>query len=488
MLIDAKKKELLVLYTIIQKESCTLQELTTTLLIPKRTIKEIIRKLNGTIFQHLKITNFICSTPKGEIQTIHPKPIEKMTVFYRIKLFYLKESNRFNLLLLLLDYPDVLVPKKFLLEQLFISPSYLEKLRGQLNKVLDRFQLRLVSRRNSYILTGNELILRIFMYLFFSETFQGIHWPLQSVRYTSFKKEKLLSHELLFTKRTIKRYENSSLMMAIFILRSKQKPCTELASLPIYEIMKIIYQTKDFSGEFKNHFFSILPRTIAKDEVIVFNFLLCYFFPNLISDQQKTLFGYELSKSSHPICRNTSLLIKKLAEHFSFIDTTEKKYYYGYFITMMTSLLLLLEKNIEDFQTLFFPEKTLDRTMDDAQMTKINALVDCVYLHSPHKKMICLKLSQLIHALFQAEEKKELVIHFQVDKPLTGNYYIKKRLTNLFNEQFLQITESPEKADLIVTDGFEVQQSDVDIFYLDPDYGNEWWSSLIKAIQKRSLD
>lgn len=39
MLIDARKKELLVLYTIIQKETCTLQELATTLSIPKRTIK-----------------------------------------------------------------------------------------------------------------------------------------------------------------------------------------------------------------------------------------------------------------------------------------------------------------------------------------------------------------------------------------------------------------------------------------------------------------
>ena len=73
MLIDARKKRITCsLYTIIQKETCTLQELAATLSIPKRTIKEIICKLNGTIFQYLKIANFIQSTAKGTIQTIEP--------------------------------------------------------------------------------------------------------------------------------------------------------------------------------------------------------------------------------------------------------------------------------------------------------------------------------------------------------------------------------------------------------------------------------
>ncbi|HCB27775.1 MAG TPA: transcriptional regulator [Enterococcus sp.] len=324
--------------------------------IPKRTIKEIIRKLNGTIFQYLKIANFIQSTAKGTIQTIEPSLNDKMSIFYRVKLFYLQESNRFKFLLLLFNYPDAHVPKKILLEQLYISPSYLEKLKRQLNKVLGRFQLQLVSRQNCYMITGNELFLRVFMYHFFTESFQGIQWPLKSLRYSSVKKEKLLSHELS-TKTAIKQYETRFLLMAIFMIRSKLQHLDDPTMLSTYEIMRIIYQTKDFSGEFKQHFFSIFPQNIAINEIIIFNFLLCYFFPNLVSDQQKTLFGYELSKSNHPICRKTSLLVKKLADSFPFILTPEKKYYYGYFIIMMTSFILLLEKNVEDFQTLFFQKR-----------------------------------------------------------------------------------------------------------------------------------
>ncbi|WP_224784410.1 helix-turn-helix domain-containing protein [Enterococcus durans] len=487
MLIDARKKELLVLYTIIQKETCTLQELATTLSIPKRTIKEIIRKLNGTIFQYLKIANFIQSTAKGTIQTIEPSLNDKMTIFYKVKLFYLQESNRFKFLLLLFNYPDAHVPKKILLEQLYISPSYLEKLKRQLNKVLGRFQLQLVSRQNCYMITGNELFLRVFMYHFFSESFQGVQWPLKSLRYSSVKKEKLLSHELL-TKTAIKQYENRFLLMAIFMIRSKLQNLDDPTMLSTYEIMRIIYQTKNFSGEFKQHFFSIFPQNITMNEIIIFNFLLCYFFPNLVSDQQKTLFGYELSKSNHPICRKTSLLVKKLADSYPFIGTPEKKYYYGYFIIMRTSFILLLEKNVEDFQTLFFPKKSPSKAIEDSQLEKIKALIECVYLHSPHKEILTGKLSQLIHTLLHAEEKKEIFIHFQIDKPITGNYYIKNRLKNLFNEQFLHITETPEKADLIITDEFEISQKNAEIFYLDPHDENESWSKLINLIKKMYLN
>ncbi|HFM9009755.1 TPA: hypothetical protein ACHA4N_003020, partial [Enterococcus faecium] len=46
MLIEARKKELLVLQMVIQKNNCSLQELSNDLHIPKRTIKELIRKIN----------------------------------------------------------------------------------------------------------------------------------------------------------------------------------------------------------------------------------------------------------------------------------------------------------------------------------------------------------------------------------------------------------------------------------------------------------
>ncbi|WP_256972251.1 helix-turn-helix domain-containing protein, partial [Enterococcus faecium] len=69
MLIEARKKELLVLQMVIQKHNCSLQELSNDLHIPKRTIKELIRKINVSLKQFLLIDEFIYSNHKGEIQT-----------------------------------------------------------------------------------------------------------------------------------------------------------------------------------------------------------------------------------------------------------------------------------------------------------------------------------------------------------------------------------------------------------------------------------
>ncbi|HDL2826741.1 TPA: helix-turn-helix domain-containing protein, partial [Enterococcus faecium] len=68
MLIEARKKELLVLQMVIQKNNCSLQELSNDLHIPKRTIKELIRKINVSLKQFLLIDEFIYSNHKGEIQ------------------------------------------------------------------------------------------------------------------------------------------------------------------------------------------------------------------------------------------------------------------------------------------------------------------------------------------------------------------------------------------------------------------------------------
>ncbi|RCN55444.1 hypothetical protein B1134_06205, partial [Enterococcus faecium] len=81
MLIEARKKELLVLQMVIQKNNCSLQELS---------IKELIRKINVSLKQFLLIDEFIYSNHKGEIQTKETDQTKKLAVFSKLKLCYLK--------------------------------------------------------------------------------------------------------------------------------------------------------------------------------------------------------------------------------------------------------------------------------------------------------------------------------------------------------------------------------------------------------------
>ncbi|MGC3797552.1 helix-turn-helix domain-containing protein, partial [Enterococcus faecium] len=101
MLIEARKKELLVLQMVIQKNNCSLQELSNDLHIPKRTIKELIRKINVSLKQFLLIDEFIYSNHKGEIQTKETDQTKKLAVFSNIicqikrdKTFHLRNSKK----------------------------------------------------------------------------------------------------------------------------------------------------------------------------------------------------------------------------------------------------------------------------------------------------------------------------------------------------------------------------------------------------------
>ncbi|HGF7175377.1 helix-turn-helix domain-containing protein [Enterococcus hirae] len=483
MLTDAKKKELLVFYTIVQTNKCSLRELSQVLSIPKRTIKEIIRKLNGTIFQQLSIPRFIYSTAKGELKLDSQHKDEKMAIFHYIKLFFLRESNRFNFLLLLFDSPHSRVSKKILLEKLYISPSYLEKLTNQLNKSLKKFHLQIISRQNCYILKGDELSIRIYMYFFFSDAFQGIDWPLTNMKLSQVK-HTYLSNELLMTKKTSKIQEKVYLLVAIFLMRSAHHQLPDASLLESYETMKILTSTKDFSGELKKQLSQSLPESLVQNEVLYFNFLLCYFFPNLIPEQQKTLFGYEFSKSNHSLCRQVSFLIKKIAESFPSISAGEKKYYYHYLIMMLTTFIFLFQEKIDYFHALYYPSENMKIDASDQRLKKIQMIIADTFTSQPSQNLLHEHLSRLIYTLLKSEENKKLAIHLQISKVFSGNYHIEKLLKNIFNHQFLQITENPEEADLIVTDWFDTQQQTADIFYLDPEREDELWLHLFHLIQR----
>ncbi len=293
---------------------------------------------------------------------------EKMAIFHYLKLFFLRESTLFNFLLLLFDSPHSRVSKKILLEKLLISPSYLEKLAIQLNKSLKKFHLQIISRQNCYILKGDELSIRIYMYLFFSDAFQGIDWPLTNMK-ASQVKHTHFSNELFDDQENIKDTRKSLFISGNLLMRSAHHQLPDASLLESYETMKILTSTKDFSGELKNNCSNPCLK-VFQNEVLYFNFLLCYFFPNLIPEQQKTLFGYEFSKSNRSLCRQVSFLIKKIAESFPSISAGEKKYYYHYLIMMLTTFIFLFQEKIDYFHALFFPSINMKIDASDQRLKK----------------------------------------------------------------------------------------------------------------------
>ncbi|MBO0481471.1 helix-turn-helix domain-containing protein [Candidatus Enterococcus courvalinii] len=481
MLVDAKKKELLVLYEIIQNDTCSLQDLSNKLVIPKRTVKDLIRKLNQAISQLFEFHTFIYSNYKGEIQVNEHYEETKMEVFYRLKLVFLRESQRFNYLLLLMDSPDASVAKEELSQKLYIS-SYLEKLTTRINKDLKKFHLQIISSNNCYTLSGDERSIRIYLYIFLSDAFQGTEWPFATIDLAAIKQEITLSDAFQLSNHSETEQKNIYLLYAVFKLRIKQFSFLEASTSDIQKLLRRLFHTYDFSGSFKNMTMELSEKH-AENELLVFNFMIFCFFPNWIHVQQKLLIGKYFRQVDHPFCQFAQKLTIRLTKHFPTIETTEKLAYYHYFITLALTLVSLLGDSIIEFHTLYFPVVTESLSTDDVQFQSILKEISALCPTRLRSAHVIHYLSSLIYQLVRSETDTQLLIHLKMTKTLTGNYHLKNRLEKLFNHETILLTFSPEKADLIVTDWFEAAQKTTPSFYWDLTNEEISWQKLVLFIQ-----
>lgn len=96
-------------------------------------------------------------------------------------------------------------------------------------------------------------------------------------------------------------------------------------------------------------------------------------------------------------------------------------------------------------------------------------------------------LSQLLYTLSVSEKKVQVRIYLQIIKDFYASYFIKTRLSSLYNTNAISITEDFTNADIIITDSFEKATSNQDIFYLDSIENEESWHELTEFIQQKYM-
>lgn len=481
MLTKAKEKELLVLYTLTQKQKCTLQKLSEQLDIPKRTVKELIRKLNTAISYHLEIDTFILSTAKGEI-LISPAHAENgMLILYKLRICYFKESQRFNYLLLLIEYP--VLSKEFLLEELFISASYLDKLTNQINEKIKKYHLQVAVHQGRYSLIGEEIHIRMYSYLFLADSFQGIEWPFQSLQLK--KLQKLLHRSGISepAKQSTARNMQFYFLVAIFIIRIKHRQLLKAPPDEIVEILSVFRESQDFSRILQRAAHTGIPEKQWEIEYMHFNLFMCALFPNWISSEQKIEIGQVFYGQNNELCYYTKELTKRLSHVYAVLTIPEKQASYNYFIMLLSLLVLLIGDVVAEFYTLYFPKMTSASGQSEEQLTKIKNIVDDVFQTCKKTKTFNLFLSELIYSMLHSETTYPLMIYIQITKSITESYTLQNRLYQLFNNQTILLTDNYHDADLIITDWVEVPERKKHAFYFDSANNQEIWKELTHLIQ-----
>ena len=80
------------------------------------------------------------------------------------------------------------IDKNELIKVLYISEHYLVKITKQLNNFFKIFDIVIVSIKGIYQLTGNELSIRVFSFIFLQDSFQELAWPFSKISLEEIKK------------------------------------------------------------------------------------------------------------------------------------------------------------------------------------------------------------------------------------------------------------------------------------------------------------
>lgn len=493
ILSESRQNELLVLYDIIQKKQ-TLQTLSENLTIPSRTVKSYLQKINLEIEESFHFQTFIQANSKGEY-TINPSFSEKkLLIYYQLKLNYLKKSPYFILLVLLTTNYQLTVTEAT--NELFVTSSYLSRIIKTLNEKLIVFDFQITKENSCLLLTGNELAIRTFSFLFLGDAFQSLEWP-----FKEFTKEELrqqLPQDIL--KDSAKRSDTKKnllyFLFAVLTIRIKHQAFPKKPNSEEFTILDLVQKNHDVSRIFNAHSFDGLSLKDYKSEILYFNFFTRIFLSDIILHDKKLTLGQIFSRKEADATAFASHLTTELKQQFKGDFTEETSFLFIYYFTLLYVFFQLMGSKIPYFLELHFPKPDYNLSVNDQKMDEIKVFYDKFSkkaLQEHHYKLLKHPLLKdyfcsLIYTLLQIVKTPRIFIYLQITKDFTGKFFITEQLATIFNTETVVITEDVRKADLIISDTLELSTSCKSIFFLSSLKNYHQWQELIQIIQQILLE
>lgn len=472
MIPDYLAKELRVLFFIISKNKTSVNEISRNLRLTKRSVKEELLTINKHFEEFLKIKNFIQSDKTGVIQVHSNFKNTALNDASTLKLLLLKNCVTFNYTVLLIT--RISLTRSNILEELFISSSYLNKLTKKLNTFFSPFNFRIKYTDEKYYLVGDEVNIRLFSFLFLQDSFQSIEWPffeltIEDIRIKVNKKYIIHSNQkrALYT------------LYAIWQTRIKQHQHVAHPKLPfIHSVLVLVKKNLDITTLFQNNNYNYIDYDIKEVEAQYFNFFSHVFTPDIIPNTKKIVLGkifFEKEDSFFLIVKN---ILSEINNIFNNLVSNPHEYEYSYYITLLCTLNFLSKGKINDFTNLFSSQSPSYLNL------KIDNKHKYYFLTTDNNYF----LSSLLHNLYSLQIKPEVKIYLQMTKDFTANFIIKNKLNSLYNNNQIIITHDYYLTDIVVTDSLERNSSKKNIFYFDSINNEERWKELLFFIQQIYLE
>lgn len=483
MIPDYLRKELSVLFFIINKNQTTTSKISQELELSKRTVRETLSTINAHFEEHQQLKGFIEIQKSGSVRIHSSFKAQAIDAAYNLKLQLLKKNTLFNYTILLLTRTSL--DQTEVIDKLFISASYLNKLTHALNEFFSGFHFTIATVKGQYSLVGNEMNIRLFSYLFLQDSFQDIEWPFQNISLESIRKN--VPGEILMDSHKRSNTKNRSLYILYAILQTRvksQKYVIQPTNKLIQTLFKMVQENFDIALIFQQNRFGSLEKDVKKTEIDYFNFLSRIFISDIIPKKEKINLGKTFSKENHPYC-TLSIEILRVSSTLINDQTSEDDYcLFHYYITLFNTFYFLVGDTLDSFTSLFIPSLSYHSHVQNEYMSTIRTNLASLTISENHKKF----LSNLLYTLYTSEIKSEVTIYLQLSKDFTASFFIENRLSNLFNPEQIMITDNYSLSDVVITDTLERTESNKKIFYLDSIDNENRWKELIFLIQNTYLD
>lgn len=449
--------------------------------MPKRKLKEHIKELNALLENYIACSEFICVTSKGTVFLDKSYQEKCLYVFYQLKLTYLKESYSFQIISSVFISSDLSIQK--LSEQLFLSESYTRRQIKTLNSFLENFDFQIVETEDFYLdFKGNELFIRLFLFILFINSYQTLEWPFPEIYTTSYVSEISRNednHFLFFTAVNQRRMASAS---------AHRMLAMDERFTPYMDVLMTIFPVSSIS--------ILNDLTISKDiEGGYIDFFLHVLFPQRIPTDVKKVIGQHFLNITDD---SLSFFVKQLIDHLKcssqfLMKNSEQENLMTYYLTIFTMYVELTQDKFHLFPELVFPYPEYQKRKYNQTAEKIN-LIFSDFLQKNVDNPVARRIQQqpllqyyfgnVLYSQLESEAFPKLFIHVSVVRDFTANDAIKIRLLSLYNSETIVFCEDFSSADLIITDRLVSEEYLTKTFHFDEMLKPDLWKRLFTLIEQ----
>lgn len=483
LLSNRSRREIMVLYFIIGKKETTLNSISQFLNVSIRLTKETIIHINEHFYTFFNYPEFIYSSNFGVVKVNAKYEFHALSDINRLKLLLLKENLLFKLCFLLTTNSSI--SRHELLNQLFISETYLGKQIKQLKSFLISFGLNIEVFNGVYNLKGPEPLVRIFTFVFLFDSFQDVEWPFKNLSPKEI--ENSFTDSLLLNINKKGKSERLAIYFLISIFHLRTSSGNSINTYRSINEEQTLSNFYNLTKEFQFDIHSILSSSLINESVIESHYLIflaCISTSDMIEMSLKSQIGKAFLNSG-----STFILTKDIIDNnFSIISQNVSDSLLSlvsYHLTVAIISSYILEDTTQNFLFLLssFHPTYLDLDVEFIEsFQKNNANIQM-------GKNQLLLISRLLYSIYNSNLQTSLYIYIQMSRDLSASFNIISRIEGVFNTQNIRITNNISDADVIVTDIFEgIDKQMKNIIYLDSINNRSVWKELLSNILQMYLE